>query len=437
MRSAFEDAIAALPQRLEPEFVMASPNSPICLVMGRFDLLRAGRLLGHLDGEIALEWLPRLSVVCTGESDTAFGMIVDDRPLQVAVPQLGLTAEVLVTGEARGKRPRIRALLSGVENAAVEVGQKFRFYLANFPDFRGKAVRVGSERFAGARCDRLEMKAGPLVCTIDRVDDTGHLTATKSKPGFLLTHVAEVERLDGPFSPSEVHELLEALRWLLAFIRGARTGPVLPSVGQPFAKQWISIGPWSIDEPRLVNSWFPTHSPIELNGLFVGFTTRWSDPVWKDGLKATIAWYLAANAPGTPNEARVLLCQIALEVLASLQGLESGNASERIRTLLEALRIPTQVPPRLSSLKKFAASFQGDAAACLTRIRNKLEHPTAANRQNLGAVDGVTLMQAGQYGIELFELSLLAMMSYRGKYARRAFQGWKGDDEIPVPWARA
>jgi hypothetical protein len=99
------------------------------------------------------------------------------------------------------------------------------------------------------------------------------------------------------------------------------------------------------------------------------------------------------------------------------------------------LNIPTQVPPRLEELDNYATGLGIDAPECLTRIRNKLEHPTAKNRRQAGAVDGITRMQAAQYGMELFELCLLAIMKYQGKYARRAFQGWKGDDEVPVPWA--
>jgi len=122
-------------------------------------------------------------------------------------------------------------------------------------------------------------------------------------------------------------------------------------------------------------------------------------------------------------------------VLASLQGLEHGVAYKRIRSLLQVVNIPTDVPERLPALVRYATENRIDAPECLTRIRNKLEHPTRKNRQAAGAVDGITRFQAAQYGIELLELCLLAIMNYRGKYARRAFQGWKGDDEVPVPWA--
>jgi hypothetical protein len=334
-----------------------------------------------------------------------------------------------------GQGHQVQLSLMEADNAGLQSCDQVRFYLVNFPVFLGEPVRVGSGPFAGAACDRLRMTAGPLVCTIDRIRREGDSKDGKDKPGYLLTHVAEIQRSGQSIAPSELAEIFDALYWLFAFMRGARTGPVLPSVASPFAKHWISVGPWKVNEPRRVNSWMPDRSPVNVDNLFGSFLDKWKDSVWNEALRTTIAWYIAANSPGAPSEAKITLCQIGLEVLASLQGLETGRAHNRIRSLLEGLSIPTQVPSRLQALDNYATGFNIDAPECLTRIRNKLEHPTAKNRQQVGAVDGVTRMQAAQYGLELFELCLLAMMNYRGKYARRAFQGWKGDDEVPVPWA--
>lgn len=434
MTKSVEDLIATLPQSLEPEFVMASPDEPIRLAMGRFDLLCEGSLVGHLEGEIVLEWVPKLRIVCTGESDAALTKVFD-QPLQLRVPQLGLMAEAFVENVKSGKRHEIQALLMGAENPELQSSQQFRFYLVNFPLLLGEPVRTGAGPFAGANRYRVRIAAGSLVCTIDRIDQAGHLEASKSKPGYLLTHVAEVQRSGQSMTASEIQEVLDAFYWLFTFMRGARTGPVLPSVDFPFSKHWISIASWTVNEPRRVDSWLPERSRINVDSLFAGFIDKWSNSVWNEALRTTIAWYVAANAPSTPSEAKIPLCQIALEVLASLQGLESGAAHKRIRGLLQGLNIPTQVPPRLQALDSYATRLGVDAPECLTRIRNKFEHPTVKNRQHAATVDGITRMQAAQYGIELFELCLLAMMNYRGKYARRAFQGWKGNDEIPVPWS--
>src|SRR5688500_732299 len=140
--STFEE-IAGLPRSLDPEFVMASPDEPIRLAMGRFDLLRSGRLLGHLEGEISLEWVPELRLICRGESAAAFTELLEDSYVHIHAPQLGLTSEAFVTNWQIGQRRKIEALLLGENNPELRDTQQFLFYLVNFPFFLGEPIRTG------------------------------------------------------------------------------------------------------------------------------------------------------------------------------------------------------------------------------------------------------------------------------------------------------
>ena len=126
MAKSFEDLMAALPQRLEPEFAMASPDEPIRLATGRFDLLRDGQLLGHLEGEITLDWVPKLRIIGVGESDLSLADAHDDRPLKLHAPQLGLTTEAFVTSITWGHRHEIRVRLMAAENSGLQHIQKIR-----------------------------------------------------------------------------------------------------------------------------------------------------------------------------------------------------------------------------------------------------------------------------------------------------------------------
>lgn len=433
--NTMDDFILGLPPILEPEFVMKSTDEPIQLASGHIDVSRDGRQLGSLEGELSLQWNSTLRIVCTGETTASFHELQEDRSVDLHFSQLGMSAKALVTNIQIGQRNQIVASLLRVDNSRLQPAERCRFYLVNFPCVRGEAVRFGKSPLHGVGAFRLTMKAKSIVCTIDRIESVRHLGG--SKPGFLLTHVGEIRREGQPLELAEMRDLLDAVYWLSAFLRGARTGPILPSVDSPFINHWVSLAPWIVDEPRVVETWLPDRSPISLDSLFEGFTGKWADPAWNEGLRTTLSWYIAANAPSTPNEARIPLCQIALDLLASLHGLEDNEqAHERIRALLVGLGIPTDVPSRLKELANYAGGLKIDAPETLTRIRNKLEHPTARNRQHLGtAVDGVVRMQAAQYGLELLELSILALLNYRGKYARRVFQGWKGDDEVSIPWA--
>ena len=49
-------------------------------------------------------------------------------------------------------------------------------------------------------------------------------------------------------------------------------------------------------------------------------------------------------------------------------------------------------------------------------------------------LNGIHLYQIAQMGIGLIELVILAICEYKGSFAQRGWRGWKGEDEISVPW---
>ena len=431
----FEQIVARLPQALEAEFVMTAANEPIRIAVDNIHIHRSGTAIGTLVGEVAVHWTPTLKIVCYGDCDAHVTSLVGDTSVQLHVPAMGLTTEASVVSVQMGERHAVRAHLRAAVNLIAEPARSFRFYLTNFPDYIGLPIKRGSGQFPELCRDRLSMNAGHVSCVVDRISHRTDSHSDTGQPGYLITHVGEVRSNAANLSVEEMRELLDALYWFFAFIRGARTGPILPSTHSPYRQTWIMLAPWVINEPRDVDTWMPDRSPIDVDTLFSAFLSRWKDPVWNEGLRTTLAWHLTANASNTPNEARVLLCQIALEVLASLNGSSGKHAHDRIRTLFNHLHVPTAVPEHLVELRAFAEAQSVDGPECLTRIRNKLEHPTADNRRKARDIDGLLRLQAGQYAIESFELCTLALMNYRGKYARRAFRGWKGDDEVTVPWA--
>jgi hypothetical protein len=85
MANTFEQWIATLPASIEPEFVMSAPDEQIRLAVGQIELSRGGHSLGKLDGEVLLEWRPRVQIVCVGDSDAALPDLHDDSPVDLHV----------------------------------------------------------------------------------------------------------------------------------------------------------------------------------------------------------------------------------------------------------------------------------------------------------------------------------------------------------------
>ncbi|MPZ20578.1 MAG: hypothetical protein GEV06_22080 [Luteitalea sp.] len=447
-RDDIRDIFAGVPERLTPEFAMRGLNEDIPLTTEPLRLLRDGAVLGEIEGGLCLRWLPKPGIEFAGLFSGRWSPSLDDQPLELAAPNLRLTGPALLSHvQPNPERPVVRGLLGKGVSRPLSSADRVQFYLVRFPDFIGDAVLRSTETSWWCESGRLTMKAGPLACTLDAISEVRELTKlAERQPGFVISHIGELRAETSSMSQETADNLLRALHWFFGFMRGARTGPILPSVGRSFSESWFEIGSWRLDEPNTVSSWLPTRSRLQLDDLFAGFLDLWADAVWNDAIRTGMSWYMAANAAHVANEVRIPLVQIALELLAWVRLVERGNAfseaqfdglsaNGRIRTLLEGLDIPTAVPARMTELSTYASGEQLDGPGCLTRLRKRLVHPTAKNRRGLNDVDGIMYWQAGQLGLQFFELTLLALYGYRGKYACRAFRGWKGNDEIPVPWA--
>lgn len=112
------------------------------------------------------------------------------------------------------------------------------------------------------------------------------------------------------------------------------------------------------------------------------------------------------------------------------------SAAERIRTLLQVLDIPAPVPAHFVEVQNLLTDDIVDVPGLITFVRNKFVHATAKSRATVAAVSGVQRWACGQLALQYLELVLLALFGHKGRYAQRAWRGWKGDDEIYVPWWR-
>jgi hypothetical protein len=274
MSKTIDDLIAELPQALEPEFVMNALDEPVRLAIDKIALNRNGRAIGTIEGEVSLRWLPTLKIVCVGDCDAAFNQLIDDEPVELHVPSLELTTTALLSSLTMGERHEVRALLTGIDSTHVEPANSFRFYLTNFPDYLGDPIRTGSGPLPGFSRDRLTMTTDNLVCLLDKISYGKEFHKANDRPGYLITNVGQVTSRRSVFTVDEMNELLDALYWLFAFIRGARTGPILPSTRSPFSKSWISVAPWTINEPRDVETWLPDRSVVHLDALLSGFSRQ-------------------------------------------------------------------------------------------------------------------------------------------------------------------
>jgi hypothetical protein len=184
---------------------------------------------------------------------------------------------------------------------------------------------------------------------------------------------------------------------------------------------------------------------LDLSTMFKGFVRLWNDAVWQGPLRSSVSWFVEANSPGITKESSIILSQVALELLAWVQLIETQqlhsrsdfkrlSAAGRIRVLLQQIGAPTAIPDYMTHLPSLCQGDAFDGPGVITLVRNALVHATEDNRAVIGTLDGVTLYECSRLALQYVELALLAICGHSGHYARRAWKGWMGDDEVLVPW---
>jgi len=448
------DLIAELrkyPERLQPNVLVSELNAPIEIARQGLALrVKEGALPGELDGVIRFVWVPHTAVEFEGIYRGEHPEIGSDKST-LLIPKVSEETPVIITNLAQGASGwTVRGILKGraVRSTGVNA-EKLIFHLANFPDFIGLPIRIEGDRGVGAFSGRITLESDQWIGFIDSIPETSHLREEqKQNGGFYISHVGEIRpKSDQYLDEDQLDSICSSLRYLFGFCRGAWTGPLFPQGIRKNEIVWEPLAAWHIGTSQRVSSWFPIRTRIGEFHLFSGFMDKINDPVWKSPLSNAISWYIEANKPEIANEGRIILMQVALEMLSWAFFVDFDRrytakkfgrlpAHKKIRKLLAELRIPTVIPKYLNELQKISREkLHKDAPGALSTIRNALVHSTKENRSMISQLNGIHLYQIAQTGIGFIELVILAFCGYEGSFARRGWREWKGNDEIPVPWA--
>jgi len=430
----------SLPCGLMPRYSTPHANAPIRLHQGALRLHLASGREAVAEGSVQLEWLPfprvRFDVPDTGlpyqQGDLA------DATLEIV--ELRVACEVLVTGISISPH-RCRGIL----RPPVTVGKEdqcdsISFGVANFVRYLGHAYRRG--RRASAR--RLCLEAEGLRLTMDEVEEADDLyVGLKGEGGFALTHACNLERIRGGTLPFDnATRILGALHTFLSFARGAWCGTILPVGlldGKRVRESWNlqKQTPW-----RSVESGFLAHirpdDDDHLCKAFGGFLRRWRDPFWQDPVRTAVHWYVVSNTGASGVEGSIILAHTALELLGwavlaedpvtatmSRGQFNRLKAHEKIRSLLDSIGIPTDMPRALGALQQAAGQFRDGTSAredgpwALAKLRHAFVHPKEQKRTKASMVPSQARLQAAELSLWYLELTLLNLFGYEGEYCLR------------------
>jgi len=438
------------PDRIAPYIVMSALNQPVDVATGSFQLVVAEKVSGTVDGRLYFRWLPSTAMEFDGSySGPPIDLGAEDVTLRI--DELGLSTPVLITSTAWGPIPaQIRGVFrkSGTI-VARPTFDRLRFCLVNFPEYIGDPIRYETDGSRGSFSGRLQVASPGFLCIVDEIREARELRKTAAEDaGFVISHVGELKPVEGCLDEASTQEMLDVLHLFFGFLRGAWSGPVFPQGFTEHQKNWEEFAAWKVSEARKVPTWLPQRNPLDLNRLFSGFVERQSDPAWQSPLRTALSWYIEANSSGTTHETRLVLGQVALELLAWVELVETRQihsrsafkslpAADKVRSLLHLLHIPCDIPSHFVELQSLQGGDAPDGPGVVVWLRNALVHAGEKNPATIKSVSGVQWREAGQLALQYVDLSLLALCGYQGKYARRGWKGWKGDDEVFVPWTRA
>ena len=440
-----------MPLRIKPHTIISTLNESIKIGAENLKLrVRQDAQQGDIEGTLEFVWFPRSTVEFSGFYKGPHPNFEDDS-CTLSMPGIADEFPVLLTSisprdggnEVRGiiKSRAIRKTASQFNN--------YVFHLINFPDYIGLRIRTENENQCTMFTGRISLDCRDFKGNLDAIPEVRELRKEyERKGGFFLSHVGEIKARNGKdITESTLLKLQESLFHFFGFCRGSWAGPVFPIGVRDDNVVWEQFASWHTGSFKKVYTWLPTRKYLKDFNLFSGFYEKFNDPLWNYPLIHAIHWYVEANQPDNKNATRVILSQLVLEMLSWIylvdykkkyteEKFSKKNANQRIRALLKEMKIPVKIPDYLNELQDFARNklANKDAPGVIAWIRNALVHSSEDNRQLIQYLDGLQFYQLAQMSLNFVELVILAICDYDGPYVRRGWKGWKGDDEVPVPW---
>lgn len=438
-----------IPERVPPYIILNELNEPVRVIEGPFTL--AGPQRGELDSDLMFRWLPSPAIEFDGSfahgpvAPGAEWTLLSEGDRAFSAP-VHLTHATLTFGS---ESSRVRGILQEPITLGDAPFEMLRFSLANFPDYLGSPVQCepdsGQETVAG----RLHLSAAHGECQLDVIPEAAELRkSARQAGGYFISHVGRWLPSDGRMSVQDAEKVGELLFVWFGFLRGAWTGPLFPQGLRAGELVWQQYAAWKLREVRKVPTWLPRFQGLNLAGAFSRFAELWEDPGWHNPLKLAVSWLVEANASEVAPETRIVLAQVALELLAwvhlveaqqvhSRKDFKALSAAGRIRALLDHISVPAEIPDHLTTLPPLCSGNAFDGPGVITTVRNDLVHATDKSRASVQKLSGRQLYECSQLALQYVELVLLSLCGYSGHYKRRGWQGWEGGDEALVPWSQA
>jgi hypothetical protein len=405
--------------------------------------LKAGSSLTTDQGTLELIWLPSPSINFHISVDRIIP--INETPVQVILDEVDrvLSGYLFQPGfrvNESGSSMTFRGPILGEHSPAPVNAQRVTFHLVNFHNYLGESVAYTTPSgSSGSGMGRLKVSNQKWSVIIDKIQyDDSIWTELGRSRGYGITHTGEICRVDGSLFPvAEAEEVLDALVFFLAFIRGIWVGPILVTYEDDSIIEWLDLKLRNTSRWHSTKNWFPT-SPIKSDGdlghLFSEFIRLWADDTWKHVLRTSVFWYVESSTSQS-TEAGLVSVATALELLFWVYFVESSETSQfskkiaghmslerKLHMLLELSNYQKEIPEHFDELRSIANQLDAkysEGPKVFARLRNSIVHPKQRHRKTLFDIPPYAKIQAQFLGLEYFERTLLHMLGYKGAIENR------------------
>lgn len=427
----------------EVKFPLEGVNKPKSLFTDEVVILLSDGI-DHSIQEASFEfhWLPKSRIQISFESDAIYAFF----PAFEMVSNMMLTTKGKIISGHIGKSPKkYSAEIARGDTTLGEVDldfqcDHFEFQIPNLSPILGEMCTYANGGLSYC-AHRIHLE-GLTIEIHPRENANDLFRKAKEQNGFVCTHVGTIRKDIGKIKLDEAINVLLALGDIISVTVSENRYPVLiTGIDNDIATIVVPfIGPTSeATSNQLLVSYEADNLLQDLLPIYFQLKQR---EAWKSELTQLVFWYLQASKWSSP-ESTVVLTQVALEMASWVELVENGSlisqsgfeplpASDKIRLLVDKLKLKIHYTYRLSNLEKFGKAFQADGVIdSYVQIRNALVHPKKKNRSKISNIDQKRAIQeAGLVGLHILEMYLLYKFGFTKKVANRITKDWE-----LAPWS--
>ncbi len=426
MLEEYEKMLKNVPRFLTPMVLTDSPNSPIIIHEGKFEVHLEDKKF-FFDGSISFRWFPIEGVYFKGNPGNWEAFSITGKDVDVFLNET-LLGKAYITRFSQNEEIEVEGVFkrfcaTGKPSAPVN---RVKFAIPNLKEFHGFNIQEDMKFYSG----RMEFQTPTYKLLIDKLPDyKERQNALKLSGGFHILYTGEINFTKAK-NLSEVRKEISLVNAFLSFVSGREVSCLFFTGLVEDIEVWQDYSFYKNQSFRVSQSWsLGFIKGDSFKDLFNGMYRLWKEE--KNFITNSINWYIEANTRPLKPDSSLIMTQTALELIYNwliveneklIRGNDTFNisASNKIRLLLAKVSVSSKFHPNLHNLEDYAQKNNcPDAVEVIVRYRNSIVHSQKEKRKQALELSPQFKYEAVQLSLYYIEISMLFILGYTGQFYNR------------------